>query len=167
MHCNKASPPGRGHCGWAVLWFLWFGGLTSSTTFKKRLQPDSFPASQKTTGPIRAFSGERGGDKTNTNDVVSIIYHVLDETAIHYLGVFTVYTHYGNNIDWVELSWTVRFLTEPRPSSYRASKYQELGHLSTRRRKDLIQTNFSPSVRRVGLQSDQQLFHTAHPNRHC
>lgn len=35
----------------------------------------------------------------------------------------------------VELRWTVRFLTEPRPSSYRASKYQKLGHLSTKKLK--------------------------------
>lgn len=54
---------------------------------------------QKMTGPIRALSGERGGDKTNTNDVLIIIYNVLDESLIHYLGVFTVYTHYGNNIE--------------------------------------------------------------------
>lgn len=61
----------------------------------------------------------------------------------------------------------MRFLTEPCPSSYDASKYQELDHLTTRSRKDFIQTSFSPSVRIAGLQSDQQPFHTAHSNHRC
>lgn len=99
MHYNEASTPAGGTVAVLYCGFCGLGATLPAQPSKKRLQPDSFPDSQKMTGPIRTLSGERGGDKTNTNDGLIIIYHVLDEMLIHYLGVFTVHTHYGNNTE--------------------------------------------------------------------
>lgn len=121
---------------------------------KKRLQDDSFPENDWTNqSPFRRERRGQNQHKWCAHHYLQCAGWIINSLSGCFYCIHTLWKQYWT----VELRWTVRFLTEPRPSSYRASKYQKLGHLSTK-------TGFSPSVLRVGLQSDQQLFHTARPN---